>query len=154
MAYPLTQVLVGAAGLALGAAIMYVMDPDQGRRRRALARDQAVKLGHATADLRTGPIRYYRLARGRAAGLIYRSRRPLSDEMVNDRVLAERVRSRLGHVVERPDAIVVHANLGDVRLSGSVGPGELANLIAAIRAVPGVEELSHELTVRAAAAAR
>jgi hypothetical protein len=38
------------AGAGLGAGLMYVFDPDMGRRRRALARDQAVHLAHEAQD--------------------------------------------------------------------------------------------------------
>ena len=34
------EVAVLAAGIGVGALIMYLLDPDQGRRRRAVARDQ------------------------------------------------------------------------------------------------------------------
>jgi hypothetical protein len=34
------EVTLLAAGIGVGALIMYMLDPDQGRRRRALARDQ------------------------------------------------------------------------------------------------------------------
>ena len=40
-----------AAGAAFGAAIMYLVDPDGGRRRRALIRDQMVHAGHEIGDL-------------------------------------------------------------------------------------------------------
>src|SRR5688500_12783439 len=36
--------------LGLGAAIMYLLDPDGGSRRRARVRDRVVRLGHATRD--------------------------------------------------------------------------------------------------------
>jgi gas vesicle protein len=39
-----TMLLTGiAAGLFLGALAMFIFDPQQGRRRRALARDKAVR---------------------------------------------------------------------------------------------------------------
>src|SRR5437868_8967216 len=37
-------------GAALGAGLMYVLDPQTGRRRRALARDKMISLGHQAAD--------------------------------------------------------------------------------------------------------
>ena len=36
-------------GIGLGAAVMYVLDPEGGRRRRALARDKAVSLANKTS---------------------------------------------------------------------------------------------------------
>ena len=38
------------AGMGLGAGLMYVFDPQMGRRRRALARDKAVGLAHDARD--------------------------------------------------------------------------------------------------------
>lgn len=35
-----------ATGMALGAALAYVLDPDNGRRRRALVKDKGVHLAH------------------------------------------------------------------------------------------------------------
>ena len=46
--------LVLLGGVALGAGLMYLLDPDGGRRRRALVRDQAVHLGHETQDMVEG----------------------------------------------------------------------------------------------------
>ncbi len=39
------------SGIGLGALLMYVFDPERGRRRRALARDKAVRLAHKTGGL-------------------------------------------------------------------------------------------------------
>ena len=38
------------AGASFGAGLMFMLDPQQGRRRRALARDQAVRLAHDAED--------------------------------------------------------------------------------------------------------
>ena len=38
----------------LGALTMFILDPDHGRRRRALARDKLVHAGREAADLATG----------------------------------------------------------------------------------------------------
>ena len=40
------SLLIFFAGLATGAALMYFLDSDRGRRRRALVRDQAVGLSN------------------------------------------------------------------------------------------------------------
>ncbi len=39
-----------ATGLALGAIAMFILDPQQGRRRRALARDKMVHYGREVGD--------------------------------------------------------------------------------------------------------
>lgn len=38
------------SGIGLGALLMYVFDPERGRRRRAIARDKAVSFAHKTGD--------------------------------------------------------------------------------------------------------
>ena len=42
-----------ATGLALGAFAMFIFDPQQGRRRRALARDKMVHYGKQVGDFAT-----------------------------------------------------------------------------------------------------
>jgi hypothetical protein len=43
-----------AAAVAAGAALMYIFDPQGGRRRRALARDRGVAAGHDLARVSRG----------------------------------------------------------------------------------------------------
>jgi hypothetical protein len=45
---------LGAAGI--GAAAMYLLDPQQGNRRRALIRDKMVKLNRQTQEAVTGRV--------------------------------------------------------------------------------------------------
>ncbi|MEP7132264.1 MAG: hypothetical protein ABI914_03815 [Acidobacteriota bacterium] len=39
------------SGIGVGAALMFVLDPERGRRRRAMARDKAVSLANRTGDM-------------------------------------------------------------------------------------------------------
>jgi len=50
----MNTVVALVSGIALGAALMYYLDPDRGRRRRALVRDQAVHLQHEAEDAASG----------------------------------------------------------------------------------------------------
>lgn len=45
-----TTVAVALAAFGLGAAIMYVLDPDSGRRRRAIVRDKTISAANDAAD--------------------------------------------------------------------------------------------------------
>jgi hypothetical protein len=53
--YDTTDLLTAAAaGFVLGALTMFILDPDQGRRRRALARDKMVRYGNDISDFVAG----------------------------------------------------------------------------------------------------
>lgn len=45
-----TIVLAALVGAVAGALAMFILDPDSGRRRRALARDKAARLTHEATD--------------------------------------------------------------------------------------------------------
>ena len=134
--------LLGVAGaLAAGVVATFFLDPDRGRRRRAIARDRlASGLRHASesgqalaADLRN-----------RSSGLVAGARRRLSRAPVADDVLAERVRARLGHNVSHA-SIEVQAAQGEVTLRGPVLDAEVDGLLRAVRAVPGVRGVANQL---------
>lgn len=56
--YTASTFLAGfAAGLFAGALAMFIFDPDQGRRRRALARDKMVRYGNDIGDYVSGTAR-------------------------------------------------------------------------------------------------
>lgn len=134
-----------AAWIAIGAALMYVLDPDRGTRRRAQARDRAIGRAHDAREWAAGRARD--LA-NRLRGIVAGARRRVSPtDVPSDPVLQDRVRSRIGHVVSRPGEIDVRSEAGIVILSGSVPEGEVDDLLAAVRNVEGVQSVIDRVRV-------
>lgn len=44
-------------GLGVGAGLMYLLDPERGRTRRALVRDKAVKFNRQASEAITGQVK-------------------------------------------------------------------------------------------------
>ena len=133
------------AGATIGAGLMFLLDPDRGNRRRALARDQILSAGrHAGEDIGAKA----RHLRNRARGLVAGARTRMRPELEDDDVIAERVRTELGRVVSQPGAVVVAVEDGVVTLSGEVPALEREDLIAATRWVRGVRDLEDNLEAR------
>jgi osmotically-inducible protein OsmY len=131
-------------GLGLGAALMYVLDPERGKRRRGLVRDKAVSAARKAGerlDARSRDLR--NRARGVASHLKAKTR----PEEVSDAVVEERVRSEIGRAVSNPGAIEVRGFEGIVTLSGPVLASEVDDLLSAARGVRGVEEIENRLQV-------
>jgi len=129
-----------AAGF--GAGLMFVFDPDKGRRRRAIARDKmrhlqsrsSEMLGKAAHDLRN-----------RTLGIVAETSAVLRVEDVTDDRLVARVRSRMGHVVSHPHAIEVAAHDGTVVLSGPILASEASRLVDCVRGIKGVARVENNL---------
>src|SRR3954454_4731973 len=92
------------SGVGLGAALMYVLDPDRGRRRRALFRDQLVHAASIVPDAFDATARDLT---NRTRGLVAAASSIFNSEEVPDEVLVDRVRSKMGRVVSHPHAIEV-----------------------------------------------
>src|SRR5262249_20413574 len=129
-------------GLGLGVGLMYFLDPERGRRRRALIRD---KVAHATHVGNDAVGAFGRDISHRLAGVGARARGALHTGSVDDSVLVERVRSRMGRVVSHPHAIEVDAADGCVRLRGSIVQSELPRLMQTIARVRGVRSIDNNL---------
>jgi hypothetical protein len=129
---------------ASGVLAMYLFDPVAGRRRRALARDRLIRLGK-TARQAAGVTS--RDLKNRTLGTVAEGRAALFEDRVDDSVLLERVRSKLGFVVRHPSAIDVRASEGVVTLSGPVLTDEVQQLLAGVAAVRGVREVENRLDV-------
>jgi hypothetical protein len=136
-----------ATAFAAGALVMYMLDPETGRRRRALVRDKAVAAGHDAQRLARGASRHTAdQLRGAAAEM----RSQMRDATPGDRQLHERIRSELGRLVGQPGQVQVEVSNGHVILSGSATPAEREKLMAAISSIPGVEHVANHLSASAA----
>lgn len=124
-----------AAAFAAGAALMYYFDPQGGRRRRALVRDRGVAVGHDAQRLVRNKTRR---AADRTRGALARARAALSHEQVDDDQLRERIRARLGHIIDHPGQINVDVQHGFVTLRGQASPDEIDEIDAAVPAMRGV----------------
>jgi uncharacterized membrane protein len=131
-------------GIGLGAALMYVVDPATGRRRRALAKDKVVSAWNKTGGAVSTTSRDIS---NRARGLVSEAKAVFTRDDVSDEVLTARVRSRMGRAVSNPSAIDVSAHEGRVRLSGPVLADELGDLLWEVYAVKGVKGVDQQLEI-------
>jgi uncharacterized membrane protein len=138
-------VLAAAAGAGVGAGLMYLLDPDRGRRRRALARDQTVHYLHETADA-TGTAA--RDLRHRGMGLIAQSRRRLQPVPPGGQALADRVRAELADLTRYPGAIEVEVRDGIVTLAGPVLRQEADQVRRMVADLPGVTGVEDRLEIK------
>jgi gas vesicle protein len=70
--------LAFSAGALFGAAVTYVLDPDMGRRRRAMMRDQMVHAGHEIGDFGDDARGRAQDIRNRAQGTVIETRKAVS----------------------------------------------------------------------------
>lgn len=130
--------------VAAGAGLMYMLDPDRGRRRRALVRDQLVRAAHRTGDAVDATSRD---VGNRARGVVAELRSRLVNVEVSDGVLHERVRARIGSVIGHAGAIEAAVIDGRVSLRGPVLADDVDRLVRRVRSVPGVREVINQLDV-------
>jgi hypothetical protein len=131
--------LAGAA--ALGAGLMYVLDPNLGRRRRALLRDIATHSGKLLArgvDI-TGRDTVHRMK-----GILQKTKDLFRSEYVPDEVLTERLRTEIGRVSSHPNVEVIVKD-GVVTLLGPVVVWEELPVLKAARTVKGAHEIVNRM---------
>jgi hypothetical protein len=139
----ITPLLIGAG---LGATVMCLLDPNLGRRRRALLQDKSRHLANVARD---GVGKATRDAGNRLSGARHRAAALLHPrEEVSDEVLADRVRSTLGRVVSQPRAIDVEVHDGVARLSGTIARDEARRLVRRAGRIRGVQGVENALAPR------
>jgi hypothetical protein len=149
MAYERRRASVGPfgammSGVAVGAGLMYLLDPDAGRRRRAAARD---KWTHEKHEVREAIEATRKDAGHRLHGWMVELQGSLHPETVTDDVLAERVRARMGRVISHPRAVEVSVDGGVVTLGGHVLRREASALVAGVYRVRGVHDVVNRLNL-------
>lgn len=132
-------------GALMGAGVMYLFDPDRGRRRRALLRDRLVHGAHEAEDLGGAAASSARHMRNRARGMLAETRTRMIDTRVEDSVLEGRLRAELGRLVQPVGDIRAEVLEGAVRLTGTIDPAEEERLVTGLRRVPGVVSLHNQL---------
>lgn len=142
---PDTSVAVSAVtALAAGAGLMYLLDPADGARRRALIGQKATRCLNETGDFfrRTG-----RHLANRSRGMAHETRSMFQQEDTDDRTLAERIRARLGHL-QRPSADVDVAVIdGRCTITGRCTPDDVDAVLTCVQTTPGVASVVNLLTV-------
>lgn len=134
-------ILLSALG---GAGLIYMLDPDRGRRRRALLRDQIIKITNRVQN-RIGGLAQD--VRNRTQGMTAEVRQRLESETIADEALVARVRSVMGRAVSNVSAIEVTANQGHVTLYGPILEHEVPALLATVQSVPGVTHVENRLQI-------
>ena len=113
---------------AAGAGLMYLLDPDQGTRRRHVMRDKAVS---AVNESGQGLRRTGQHLRNASRGVVAETRARFRHEVATDYQVGARVRSNMGRVVSHPSAVWVTVVDGDITLTGDVLAGAHAARLAA-----------------------
>lgn len=129
-----------AAGVAIGAAGMYVLDPARGHSRRRRMRDIALSRVYRGQRKLTGLLED---AINRTKGVVAEAERvALFHTTTDDATLADRVRSKMGHVTRHARGIESSVNNGVVTLRGVLeSEPERQRVVEEIAAIPGVRVL-------------
>ncbi len=131
------------AGMAIGAIAMYIADPSEGRRRRALLQDKMSSYSARTQRVVSGKMRD---ARNRFSGLQAEAMRMISPRQakpIDNHVLEARVRSRIARAMPQLDELTVEADEGMVTLSGDLPAEDERTLLDLVEGIPGVEAVRY-----------
>lgn len=142
----LTAITGFAAGAAFGAGLMYLLDPDRGRRRRT---DAGNRLKRTTREAADNVRAHTSDLRNRTRGVVHDLKQRVgSEEPVDDATLRERVRSSLGHAISDTRDLVIAVDQGRISLAGEIDADEKDDLLHAVGTVPGVRSVRDLLHVR------
>jgi gas vesicle protein len=128
---------------ALGAGLMFIIDPRLGRSRRSWLMDKANSIFRRTRRS------FYRTGNdiaNRAHGVAAETRGKWQSQDSSSRQLHERVRSAMGRALSHPKLVDVMAGTnGAITLSGCALSTEVDRVISTIESVPGVNLVINRL---------
>jgi uncharacterized membrane protein len=129
--------------LGLGAGLMYFLDPDRGKRRRALVKDRAAHLSKiANREIYKKGVDL----RNRAQGVWFETERLFeNDADVTDEQIEARVRTQLGRLSTHPHAVKTSVEDGKLVLSGMILKHEVEPLLKGVAEIDGVREVESQL---------
>jgi hypothetical protein len=138
----------GLLFFGLGAGLMFLLDPRRGARRRALMLSKSIKMLHRVDHYLN---KISRDLNNRMHGLFAEINYKIKPEeqLVDDDVLAARVRAKLGHIAHNSHSIYVSAHDGRVTLSGAALADEAKEIVERIIKVRGVKEVIDRLKPQA-----
>ena len=143
--------VAGLSAAAIGAGLVYFLDPNNGRRRRAVAGQQINRIVNDCGRAFNQTGRYVQDLMNRSRGVAHEARSRFGGaarEPVSPETLVNRVRSEMGHVVTQASGIDVVADAeGTVTLTGRVLTNELDKLLTTVNRVPGVNQIINRLDV-------
>lgn len=140
----MNRIMSAIARSGVVAGLAYLLDPDQGKRRRALIRDKAAKAMHNLDD---GISKAGRDLRNRTRGVVAETLAALGEKEAPDWLLAERVRAKIGGLVRFPSLIDVLVHENRVILTGAVLADEVGPLLERAASVRGVTGVDNRLEV-------
>jgi uncharacterized membrane protein len=130
--------------LGLGAGAMYFYDPVQGRRRRAMVRDQFTRVVNRTDDAIDVALEDLR---NRTRGTLAEVMNTMSEGGSPDWLLEERVRARMGRNVQHAGSIEVIAEDGYITLRGPILAEDVERTIKRTSSVRGVKGVNNKLDI-------
>lgn len=133
-------VLLGTLGL--GAGLMYFLDPNRGKKRRALIRDRAV---HLTNVANKQIDRTAVDLRNRAQGVWFEAERLFEEQDFTDEELNAKVRTKLGRLTSHPHQIQTEVKDGKLNLKGYVLADEEQLVLNGLASICGVIKVENNL---------
>lgn len=129
-------------GIALTAGAVYLLDPQSGRRRRLMLRDQCARAARRV-ELGTRDARHN--AGERAHVIAERTRAAFAGNPASDKAVSKKACACVREMVEHPEQIEMAVEDGHVILRGVVAPREHQALLDALRTTPGVRVVTDHL---------
>ena len=134
-------------GALLGAGMMFILDPERGRRRRLVVRIQARRKRQKLQAMGGRMVSRSRDLRNRVRGRVIEAQAARRETTVPDEILLDRIRAQIGHCSEHPRNILLTAKEGMVTVGGPILAREVDAVIRCVQGVRGVRGVTNCLEV-------